>query len=673
MDASLVRTVDTFPDGRQEAYLGNGMLGYRIKPNPFASWKAVASGFVKEDENGLFEALAYAPYPFGMDFRLGRSHLMVGDGAGVRTVRQSLDMSCGELVTEMQFTVGSGVATARVLQFISRTCPVISCQEVRLTLPSPGELTVVSSLVCGPGNSMCRNMPPGNENVVDLMLGYGANGHASSCGVSVKIDIEGAPAVRQGFEADSARASRHFRVDASLGKEVVIRTIAATVTSAYHPQPDLESCRLANWGAALGFDKLRLLNREAWRSIWRSRVVVTGDEKAQRYLDCALYYLFSSAHESCRTSIPPFGVSQAANYSGHVFWDTDTYMTPALLLTSPAAAKATVDYRFRNLEAARQRAQCYGYRGAMYPWESDTRGFESTPSGCGTGWLEQHVNMCVAFAAWQYQQATGDLDYARECVWPIVSAVAEWVESRVEETEQGYGIAEVMSADESKGVSNSSYVNALAAEALRIACRCAELAGKRPGESWAGIAERMYIPMGRAPEGSGVIGQVILMHEGGFEENASVDSFMVGFPFDLPFERDLLRRTYEFAMALKQDVVCMGHCFFAGEAAFVGSREGARALFDRVIDETTEPAWGMGTEYTNADTTCFVTTMGGMLQTAMMAFTGLRFDPGNWTRYEVCLPEGWTKIEVDRIHLGGRAYHLEARHGRKAVLTEIGQ
>jgi len=54
-----------------------------------------------------------------------------------------------------------------------------------------------------------------------------------------------------------------------------------------------------------------------------------------------------------------------------------------------------------------------------------------------------------------------------------------------------------------------------------------------------------------------------------------------------------------------------------------------------------------------------------------MAFTGIRFEPGNWAKYEACLPEGWTRIEIGRIYLGGQAYCIEVEHGKKATLTPI--
>lgn len=667
----LVRTVEAFPEDHPEAYIGNGIVGYRVKPNPFATWKAVASGYVREEDGGRYEVLAYAPYPLAMGFRMGNAPSTMERLDEVNVLRQSMDMSCGELTTEMEFPLGGGMARATVLQFVSRSCPVIACQEVRLVVPEDGELEVTASIGVGPGNQVSGLTPSANEGITDLMLGFAPDRPRSTCGVSVKMDFGGAEVERQGFGENDPQTARRFRVQAKAGQELAIRTLAATVTSIYHPEPDLESCRLVNWAQWLGFDGLRSANREAWDEIWKSRVKVTGDDKAQDYLDCSLYYLFSSAHAGCRTSIAPFGLSQAANYGGHVFWDTDTYMTPVLALVSPEAAKMTVDYRMRNLEPARQRAQSYGYAGAMYPWESDTRGYESTPSACATGWLEQHIDMCVAAAAWWYQQAAGDAEYAEQVTWPIVKAVAEWVASRVAKTDRGYELRAIMSADEGGGgVSNSSYVNALAAEALRIGVRCARLVGRAAPAVWAEVAEAMYIPMGRATPESGVDGEIILVHDEGWPEKATVDSFMIGFPFDLPFDRDLLRRTYEFYMTMDAPVLSMGHCFFAAEAAFVGHRKGARHLFHRVVNETQEPVWGMGVEYTHAQPPCFVTTMGGMLQTAMMAFTGLRFEPGNWTKYDACLPEGWESIEIDRIHLGGRAYSLRAEHGRKAILTE---
>jgi trehalose/maltose hydrolase-like predicted phosphorylase len=185
----------------------------------------------------------------------------------------------------------------------------------------------------------------------------------------------------------------------------------------------------------------------------------------------------------------------------------------------------------------------------------------------------------------------------------------------------------------------------------------------------------MFIPTGPAPQGSDVEGDIIYLHEDERRRGSFGDSdiFYIAFPFDLPLGRDLLRRTYYFHRNLEIGRVSMGAVFHAGSAAAAGDRVGAGVFFSNTSQIMSEPVWGMGTEYTNATTTCFLTSMGGLLQVAMMAFTGLRFEPGNWAKYDACLPEGWEKIEIERIYLAGKPYRLEAVHGHKAVLTGSAQ
>lgn len=666
---SFIRTVEDFGEHVPLPYLGNGLLGYRIKPNPFTTIDALASGYTRLDERGHFETWADAPYPLAMDFRLNDSASMMENSDSVRVKSQSLDMSCGELTTEMEFPMGGGTASCTVIQFISRTCPTLVCQEVRIRVPEDGNLTAISSITNTPDSTPTRDMIPAfHERNTDISCGYTADG-TSRCGVSVRITFNVDDVIRGPWNQEMPHPGRTFNLQVSEGQEVIIRTLASTISTEYHHQPELESCRLVNMGATIGFDKLREANRQAWSELWKSRVKVTGDERAQEYLDCSLFYLYSHAHPSLRTSIPSFGPSHKA-YHGHIFWDTETYMMPALLITCPEAARATLDFRVRHLEAAKKRANAYGFSGAMYPWEQDNAGFECTPSNCNTGWLEQHVNMCVSIAVWQYAQATGDRDWLINSAWPIIRNVADWVVGRVEKTERGYEFRTVTSAAEGFCISNSSYVNALCAEALRIAGKCAAELGFTPDRRWKTVAEGMFIPRGPVP-GSDSDEEVIYMHEGGFEKLATTDSVIIGFPFDLPFEIDVLRRTFEHCMTLEIGGLNMGHAFFVAEAAFIGDRRYARHWLDRVINDMWEKTWGMGTEFTSATETCFVTTMGAMLQTAMMAFTGLRFEPGNWTKYTACLPENWEKIEVDRIYLGGECYSLVARNGEKAQLTRI--
>ena len=62
------------------------------------------------------------------------------------------------------------------------------------------------------------------------------------------------------------------------------------------------------------------------------------------------------------------GDFRASGYNGHVFWDADTWIFPALLLLHPELAESMIEYRYQRLDAAKHNAFMHGYKGAMYPW-----------------------------------------------------------------------------------------------------------------------------------------------------------------------------------------------------------------------------------------------------------------------------------------------------------------
>src|SRR5262249_48539673 len=147
-------------------------------------------------------------------------------------------------------------------------------------------------------------------------------------------------------------------------------------------------------------------------------VRLRGNFAAQRTLRFAVYHLVSAANpQDERVSIGARGLTGSA-YKGHVFWDTDIFMLPFFIFTYPEAARALVMYRYHTLPAARAKAARFGYQGALYAWESADTGEEATPPFMPapngeiirilTGEQEQHISADVAFAVWNYWQATGD-------------------------------------------------------------------------------------------------------------------------------------------------------------------------------------------------------------------------------------------------------------------------
>ena len=79
-----------------------------------------------------------------------------------------------------------------------------------------------------------------------------------------------------------------------------------------------------------------------------------------------LFYLLAAPGEGTALGIPPMGLS-SGGYYGHIFWDSDTWMFPPLLLTHPDIARSLVEFRSRTLDAARANAQANGCRGRDVP------------------------------------------------------------------------------------------------------------------------------------------------------------------------------------------------------------------------------------------------------------------------------------------------------------------
>src|SRR5207247_875728 len=179
-----------------------------------------------------------------------------------------------------------------------------------------------------------------------------------------------------------------------------------------------------------GSHRLAASHAAAWHRLWQTDVVVRGDAELQRVIPAMLFYLLASAREATDESIPPMGLS-SAGYYGHVFWDADTWMLPPAPSLHPDLARSMGMFRYRALGAARRNASRNGYRGAMYPWESDEQGEETTPRFAWQNALyENHVTGDVALAQWQYYLATGDSAWLARYGYPVLAATADFWASR---------------------------------------------------------------------------------------------------------------------------------------------------------------------------------------------------------------------------------------------------
>jgi trehalose/maltose hydrolase-like predicted phosphorylase len=250
-----------------------------------------------------------------------------------------------------------------------------------------------------------------------------------------------------------------------------------------------------------GFDRLLADHRAAWASRWDAvDVQVRGDPQAQLALRFALFQLWCAIKDRGELAVGARGLS-GTGYSGHVFWDADVFVLPAVAAMDPGAAGAMVRYRLRRLDAARARARAAGLRGARFPWESAATGEDVTP-GSGrlggrkvpilTGRLEEHITADVAWAAAHYAGWTG---LGRPAVGPLLAETARYWASRCRLDAVGNAhIDGVIGPDEyHERVDDNAFTNVMARWNLRAGADTASRAGIDPAETrrWRELADRL--------------------------------------------------------------------------------------------------------------------------------------------------------------------------------------
>jgi protein-glucosylgalactosylhydroxylysine glucosidase len=673
--------VEDFSKVFDPAYLSNGVIGIRPGPNALARAQACVSGFVFLHPAPRVETLSPAPYPLQTDIRVNGVSLLKRHDS-LRVQRQTLDTSCGELTTRMEFAAESGVRLdVEVLQFASRSVPSLVCQQIRVVPSADTEIEFIPTVDAAgvPGKLDSTEAP--ERTAIDLVASFESAGGLSELGMALWITTPEARAQREQPFATESGVSRSYVLKGRSGQAVRFQTIAAMVSDLYHPEPLPEAIRMASWGSLLGFEGLRSQNRSAWAELWESRVKVTGDAEAQRVLDAAFFYLHSSLHSSTRTGMPPFGLSQSAYYYGHSFWDTETWSLLPVTLAAPATAKSLLDFRVRGLDYAERLAALYGYRGAQFPWEAaPTKGFETTPTFAGTGWGEQHVTPDVALGFWEYQLATNDAAFLRDATWPVLRRVAEWIESRGIPSNRGFEIQNIMGpAEDVPNVSNASYMNAICKMVLSAAIRCAQMAGASAPSSWAHIRDAFVLPVDKSKN-------VMLPYDN--PPSPSNTAYSTGqldmlTLHDPPIPAELLRSTHDMEETVRQQraaalgrsqpefVIGFAEAALSATAAFLGEKRAALEHFHRSWKSSWLEPFGMIRETPAQDHGCFLTDYGSLLQTAMLGFTGLRITEGDWRKYPAALPAGWSKIEIERIFIRGEAKRLVAVDGAPAKLFDF--
>jgi trehalose/maltose hydrolase-like predicted phosphorylase len=345
-----------------------------------------------------------------------RAHLLDGEPLLAREGEvllgtRKLDMRRGVLVSAWTHRTPAGItATGRELRLLSLADRAAGLQLLQLSLDRDG----------------CRREAGGQFRDGRPRYGAGAPGAGPRAwrteGTRKGVAMTGAATLRLGDEVlapdrpFSLRWAWRWRSAAGQVAEFDrLIAVARADTPQDDPAPPASAALARN--RALGWRAVLAAHEAAWDARWTaSDVLIEGDEESQRAVRFAVYHLTSTANpEDDRVSIGARALTGDA-YLGHVFWDTEIYLLPFYTAVWPEAARALLMYRYHTLPGARAKAAHFGFKGALYAWESADTGAETTPERIVvsdgtvveilTGQMEHHISADVAYAVWHYWRAT---------------------------------------------------------------------------------------------------------------------------------------------------------------------------------------------------------------------------------------------------------------------------
>ena len=423
----------------------------------------------------------------------------------------------------------------------------------------------------------------------------------------------------------------------------------SSITSAHHDDPLNEAERLTIYAKLEGRERLLQFHNKAWDELWSSRITIEGtNEEAkqdQQDVNSMLYHLYSFTREGTALSPSPMGLS-GLGYNGHVFWDTELWMYPALLVLKPELAKSMVEYRYQRLDAAKRNAFSKGFKGAMFPWESAETGVEETPVWALSGPFEHHITACVAIAAWNYYCVTQDKVWLKEKGYPILSATADFWASRVERNGPGkYDIKNVVAADEwAENVDNNAFTNAAAKANLQFATEAAKLLGVAPNADWMNVANN--IPVLKFPDG---VTREHATYNGEGIKQADVN--LLAYPLKEVKDAAAIRKDLEYyeQRVPNEGTPAMTQAVFTTLYARLGNQEKAYHWFKDAFIPNLNPPFRVIAETKGGTNPYFATGAGGILQSVLMGFGGLEITATGITQIKTVLPANWKSVTITGV------------------------
>lgn len=454
-----------------EGYSGDRLVGcylngvYEKIVYPPAGYKGIASGstFMVNTLDWLYTRIS-----------LDRETLDIAKCKITDFVR-TLDLKNGTVNREFIWHTITGKALKiKFIRFLSMVDSNLGFQKVTLEpINFSGSLEIKSGLDFSPihelqGNNFWNCPKSGQEGDITAIIGKTeSSGHQVFSGFKITSN----QTINLKRIANKKFIGVSFTLNLNQGTETTFEKMAVFYTD---KKADTELVWMKGLEQAknytnMSFQEAFVKHSAYWADVWNTLdITIEGDPENQQGIRFCIFQLHQTYHGfDPANNIGAKGLT-GEGYSGHTFWDTETYCLPFYIFNNPKAARNLLEYRYKTLPQAIEWAKLQDSKGAFYPMAT----LDGTES-CGVWWhanLEIHVSAAIAYGIWNYVKLTADKDFLFTQGIEMLIEICRFFESRGNWSPTGeFGFYGVMGPDEFHTfVNNNCYTNVIVKKMLEF-------------------------------------------------------------------------------------------------------------------------------------------------------------------------------------------------------------
>lgn len=632
--------------------LGNGMIGLVSSSEPMRVKDVVLNGafdnYGRGRTSNILKGFSFANMSLVVDNQMVSS-------ANISNYNQTLDMKHAVLIET--FNVGNKATVTYTLRAL-RELPFSSLIQMKIVAHKDITITPSNAIEAPPILRDVHNyysQIQHTHGVIPLLTSVaksptGKLTVAASCSYLFE-GMEQPHLIHE--EWDQNRHLVQFTSQLKKGQTVTFSVIGSETSSAQFSDPRNEAERLSIFASLEGAQKLIQRHTEAWAQLWKGDIRIDGNIQDQREVRLSLYNLYSFIRAGTAYSLSPMGLS-GLGYNGHVFWDAEIWMYPPMLMLHPEIAKSMLEYRYERLQAARENALSLGYKGAMFPWESDNSGQEATPVWALSGPFEHHITADIGIAFWNYYLVTHDKKFLEQKGYPVLKAVADFWVSRVQPDDKGNdNINNVVAADEwAENINNDAFTNGAAITALNDAVKAAKVVGETPDPEWSEVAS--HIPINRFPNG-------VVKEYDSFKGDSikQADVNLLAYPLSIITDTPTIRKDLNYYEPRIGNGPAMSYSVLSTLSSRLGEADKAYRLFEKGFVPNMKSPFGVLAESAGGTNPYFATGAGGMLQAVLAGFGGLNITDQGIVQEKSILPKEWKSLTITGVGVDNKTFSVK--------------